>query len=129
MRSMLLRSLLSTAVCIFVLGLVLAPAGWAQDTTPPQILEPMILTPEIDTSIGNQTIRGTVRATDDLAGVTQAQMGVVRPSDPPGSMSFTGCTRLTGDALDGTYECERVIAAFSEAGSYAIFFRASDSAE
>jgi hypothetical protein len=78
----------------------------------------------MDTSGGAQKLTVTVRVSDDLAGVTlngtQIQVDFKSPSQGQSLTAFGNWTRLSGNALDGVYQTEITVPAYSEQGTWFI---------
>ncbi|MFY3742448.1 Ig domain-containing protein [Anaeromyxobacter sp. Red801] len=70
------------------------------DAAPPKLVELSMAPATIDTGTQDQIVRVTARLTDDLAGVSERRV-VFR--SPTGKTVYVGSTRISGDALDGTY--------------------------
>jgi len=90
MRSILVRSASPTALIGLVLGLVLATAGRAQDTTPPELLDLQILTPVVDVTSGPADAVILVDSEDDLSGADLPTFTLEFPTGTSQSPGF-GC--------------------------------------
>jgi hypothetical protein len=89
------------------------------DTTPPQPLAFSFTPTTVDVSTKSQDVTVTVRLTDDLSGVASAY--VVFKNPPPAYQPvFATLSRVSGSALDGTYQATVTIPAFAEAGTWLV---------
>jgi hypothetical protein len=95
------------------------------DRTAPSLAAFSIEPTVIDTSIGPQDVKLTLRITDDLAGVSFTsdtyynRIWFRSPSGAQYAGAFrTGFQRIQGNELDGVYEAIVTIPRFSEAGTW-----------
>jgi chitodextrinase len=99
----------------------LLPGGArAQHDTSLPIPQSLTLAPStVNVAGGPQTVGYTIRVTDDLSGVSQVSLFFYSPS---GAQWYDSCvtalSRVSGDALDGTYTSTFVFPQFAEAGTY-----------
>ena len=116
---------------LIVLTLQVEDEGFLSDTMTVRIdvnsapvLESFSFTPtSIDTSSGDQTITLTGRVTDDLAGLSSVQVTFRGPGgDQSVNAFFSSSNRISGDALDGTYETAMTVPQFSESGTWELNF-------
>ncbi|MFY9556602.1 MAG: hypothetical protein WAV47_17960, partial [Blastocatellia bacterium] len=90
-----------------------------QDVTPPSLIELSFSPTSIDVGAGSQTVTVNARITDALAGY---QSGSVHFRSPSGQQLRFGdlgtAQRISGDALDGTFETTVTFQQFNEAGTW-----------
>ena len=88
-----------------------------KDITPPELVEVILDRFEVDTTEGPATIAVTVRAIDDLSGISHVQLDFESPSGDQETTMFT--SRLTsGSFTDGTYVDTITLPRFSESGTW-----------
>jgi hypothetical protein len=118
---------LKSLPCALILGacliLVAADNVTAQeDVTPPELVS-FDFSPDAVDNTGSGTVTVTVEVEDAGAGF---QYGEVRFSSPSGihraTWSFTGDNRIAGDEYHGTYRGTATIPAFSELGTWTVFY-------
>jgi len=88
-----------------------------EDTTPPQLVEFDFAPKAIDISSGPQDVTLTMRITDDLLGVSSGTIFFQSPSGQHNVTAGIG-NRISGDALDGTYQSVMIVPQFVENGVY-----------
>ncbi len=104
-------------------------ASTQEDTTPPALLELDFTPKTIDVSSGPQTVTATLRVTDNLSGVRGVNVTFARPSGPPNIGTSTQIL-ISGNEIDGVYECMATFPQFIEAGIWRIdFVTLSDAAD
>ena len=97
------------------------PARAAQDTAAPSLVSFSLSPSMVDTSAGPATISFTARVTDDLSGVSNASATFFSPSSAQAvGVNFGAGTRVSGDALDGTYVAQATVPSFSEQGTWTL---------
>ena len=91
------------------------------DTAAPSLVSFSLSPSMVDTSAGPATISFTARVTDDLSGVSNASAAFFSPSSAQAvGVNFGAGTRVSGDALDGTYVAQATVPAFSEQGTWTL---------
>ena len=106
---------------LLILAAAIVPAAFAQDTTPPTLAELVIDTPIINTTTGDDEFIATLRIQDDLSGTrSSVQIRFDPPLGSAVSAQYGTCSRISGDALDGVYECRRTFPQLSPAGVWSI---------
>jgi hypothetical protein len=91
----------------------------AQDVIPPTVLELNFAPDSIDVSAGHQAVTVNARITDALAGYQSGSLHFRSPSGQQlrfGDLGFS--QRVSGDALDGSYQTTVTFQQFSEAGTW-----------
>ena len=101
----------------------------AGDTTPPVVRSASLSSPTVNTKDGTQSVRITLRITDDLAGfdTTQSVMRSVMPTSQ-WTDSFMYLTRVSGTSLDGTYAATVVLPKLSPCGVWKLHLPLVDQA-
>ena len=111
------------ALAIVMAVLLAVPAtARAQDASPPQ-LESFVASPAVvDVTAGPATVTFTARFTDDESGFESADVVYVDPNLLPPRiwLSIDADYRVSGDALDGTYQVTDEVAQFSKAGVWTV---------
>ena len=111
------------ALAIVMAVLLAVPAtARAQDASPPQ-LESFVASPAVvDVTAGPATVTFTARFTDDESGFESADVVYVDPNLLPPRiwLSIDADDRVSGDALDGTYQVTDEVAQFSKAGVWTV---------
>jgi len=91
------------------------------DTTPPVLMDLSFIPTTIDVGAGDQNVTVTLRITDDLAGVSFAEVRFRSPSDGQyRSATFNEADRTSGDMKDGIYEKTVTFPQYSETGNWYI---------
>jgi hypothetical protein len=101
-----------------IVGLLPATASvttaQTSDTTPPQLVA-FDFTPQIDLSMGPQSVTVTIEVTDDLSGVSFVDVVFLSPSGAQEKRATT-FTPISGDQLHGTFEATLGFSEFQEGG-------------
>ena len=109
-------------VCAASLLGVLSSASFAQtpDTNPP-VLTGFVINPiAVNTTTSAATVTATWQITDDLSGVAG---GSARFGSPSGMQaSICSVSLISGTNLNGTFQCQMSIPAYSEAGSWTVSY-------
>src|SRR5439155_5125418 len=90
------------------------------DVTPPHLASFSLSPTSVDTSSGPATITFTARITDDVSGF---DLGVVQLQGPSGqfiNVNFNASSRISGSALDGTYDIAATLPRFAEQGTWLV---------
>ncbi len=91
----------------------------SQDTEPPEVVSFNFDPKSVDASTSSQEITITARTTDDLSGLDQGSIGFYSPSQSQSANAwFSSHQRISGDELDGVYECKMTLPQYSEAGTW-----------
>ena len=89
-----------------------------EDITPPS-LDSFSFTPTtIDVSTEGQTVTATLQITDDISGFGSGSVYFGSPSGT--QIVFGNISRISGDALNGTYQALVIIPRFSELGTWQV---------
>jgi hypothetical protein len=92
-----------------------------EDTTAPALAEFDFNPKTVDVSAGPQTVKLTLRITDDLSGFDFGNFLFISPSGQQvSSGGYNAQFRVSGNSLDGVYEASAVIPQFSEAGTWRV---------
>jgi hypothetical protein len=91
----------------------------SQDTEPPEVVSFDFDPKSVDTSTSSQEITVTTRTTDDLSGLDQGSIRLYSTSQSQSTNAWFGShQRISGDELDGVYECKMTLPQYSEAGTW-----------
>jgi hypothetical protein len=97
------------------------------DVSPPELMSFTFSPTSIDVSGGSQAVAVTVRIRDDLSGFSWGYVNFRSPSGwPQAEASFDAGNRISGDALEGTYEAQMVFPQFSPAGTWQLEYMLMD---
>ena len=111
------------ATAAFLVCLILAavlPLVAQQDTTPPTLTGFSFSPTQVDTTSTSATVNLTAQITDDLSGV---QLGYVYFYSPSGQhIAFRGLYLSSGTNLNGTYNGTATIPAFTEPGTWTVYY-------
>jgi hypothetical protein len=91
------------------------------DTLPP-VLQALRVSPSpVDVSSGPQTVTFTIEASDELLGISNGELRIIRPSNTNfATLFFDSNQRVSGDALYGTYELTAEIPDTEEWGTWRV---------
>jgi len=106
---------LSTLTVLFLPQNLLA----AEDTEPPNLTSVNVSPTAIDVTSDSATVTMTASITDNLSGVTSGRLDFRSPTTNVYRRAYFGAgNRISGDALEGTYEATVSFPQFSEAGDW-----------
>ena len=86
-----------------------------EDVTTPELVEVTLYTSEVDVSEGPKAVTVTVRATDDISGISRVELSFKSPSGRQEVRTFATAP-ITGSLKDGVYVDTMPLPQFSEAG-------------
>jgi hypothetical protein len=87
------------------------------DTTAPELQSFSFSPTSIDTTNSSQTVTFTARVTDNLSGVGDVNVRIIRPSG--GTIEF-GIYRISGDNKDGVYSGTYTFPQYSQPGTWQV---------
>lgn len=90
------------------------------DTTPPSVASFSITPPQIDTGEADQTVRVTVRLTDDFAGLPDGIVGVQLAPLIGTQVVIGEMRRISGDSMDGVYAADITLPRHSKEGVWTV---------
>lgn len=115
-------------ILVFLLSCGVGAHGQVFDTSPPQLTGLSFTPPAVNVAAGPQNVTLTLTVTDNLAGVGLVAVQFRSPSGlqfAPVNMQYL--PRITGTALNGTWEGTVPIPQFAEAGTWKLNVYLQDS--
>ena len=103
-----------------LLAAITAVPALAQDTQPPVLTSFTFSPTSVDTTTTSATVTMTAQVTDNLSGVAAVDADFISPSG--GEAASCGMSLISGTNLNGTYQCTVGIPAYSEAGTWTVFY-------
>jgi hypothetical protein len=99
------------------------------DTTPPDYDSFTALSDGADPAISDVGVEIDIRLWDDVAGVSHGDCDLKGPNSIDRTLYLSWANRISGDAMDGTYQITTTIPQYSPAGQWTLNCRAYDYAD